>query len=76
MPPGLGAPGAMAEYMIVDDLRHLIPIGDLDPVKTVPLTDAGLTPYHATVRSLAKLVPGSTPPSPSAPAASATWRSS
>ncbi|MGW6654677.1 alcohol dehydrogenase [Streptomyces sp. CB02130] len=60
MPPGLGAPGAMAEYMIVDDPRHLVPIGDLDPVKTVPLTDAGLTPYHAIVRSLAKLVPGST----------------
>lgn len=60
MPPGLGAPGAMAEYMIVDNPRHLVPIGDLDPVKTVPLTDAGLTPYHAIVRSLAKLVPGST----------------
>lgn len=60
MPPGLGAPGAMAEYMIVDDPRHLIPIGALDPVKTVPLTDAGLTPYHAIVRSRAKLVPGST----------------
>ncbi|WP_439081396.1 NAD(P)-dependent alcohol dehydrogenase [Streptomyces sp. WL006] len=60
MPPGLGAPGAMAEYMVVDDPRHLVPIGDLDPVRTVPLTDAGLTPYHAIVRSLAKLVPGST----------------
>ena len=40
-PPGLGAPGAIAEYMIVDDARHLVPLGDLDPVQTVPLTDAG-----------------------------------
>ncbi|MGW8889185.1 NAD(P)-dependent alcohol dehydrogenase [Streptomyces sp. NPDC055749] len=59
-PPGLGAPGAMAEYMIVDNPRHLVPIGDLDPVKTVPLTDAGLTPYHAIQRSMPKLVPGAT----------------
>ncbi|WP_031084357.1 NAD(P)-dependent alcohol dehydrogenase [Streptomyces sp. NRRL WC-3549] len=59
-PPGLGSPGAMAEYMIVDDARHLAPIGDLDPVKTVSLTDAGLTPYHAIKRSLPKLVPGAT----------------
>ncbi|MYR08157.1 alcohol dehydrogenase catalytic domain-containing protein [Gordonia sp. SID5947] len=60
VPPGLGAPGAMAEYMIVDDPRHLIPIGDLDPATTVPLTDAGLTPYHAIKPSLGKLVGGST----------------
>lgn len=59
-PPGLGAPGAMAEYMIVDNPRHLVPLGDLDPVQTVPLTDAGLTPYHAIKRSLPKLVPGAT----------------
>lgn len=59
-PPGLGAPGAIAEYMIVDDARHLEPLDGLDPVETVPLTDAGLTPYHAIRRSLPKLVPGST----------------
>ncbi|OAH13658.1 NAD(P)-dependent alcohol dehydrogenase [Streptomyces jeddahensis] len=59
-PPGLGAPGSTAEYMLVDDARHLVPIGGLDPVATVPLTDAGLTPYHAIKRSLPKLVPGST----------------
>ncbi|MBF6135074.1 NAD(P)-dependent alcohol dehydrogenase [Nocardia otitidiscaviarum] len=58
-PPGLGAPGAIAEYLVVDSPRHLVPIGDLDPVATVPLTDAGLTPYHAIKRSLAKLRPGS-----------------
>ena len=59
-PPGLGAPGAMAEYMVVDSARHLVPLGGLDPVQAVPLTDAGLTPYHAIKRSLPKLVPGST----------------
>ncbi|MDT0476565.1 NAD(P)-dependent alcohol dehydrogenase [Streptomyces sp. DSM 41014] len=59
-PPGLGAPGSMAEYLLVDDARHLVPLGDLDPVAAVPLTDAGLTPYHAIKRSLPKLVPGST----------------
>jgi propanol-preferring alcohol dehydrogenase len=57
-PPGLGAQGSMAEYMIVDDVRHLVPIGDLDPVKNVSLTDAGLTPYHAIKRSLPKLGAG------------------
>lgn len=59
-PPGLGAPGAMAEYLIVPDARFLLPLGDLDPVEHVALTDAGLTPYHAIKMSLPKLVPGST----------------
>ncbi|MFG2525847.1 NAD(P)-dependent alcohol dehydrogenase [Streptomyces sp. NPDC048527] len=59
-PPGLGAPGALAEYLLVDSVRHLMPIGELDPVAAVPLTDAGLTPYSAVKRSLPKLVPGST----------------
>ncbi|WP_026931743.1 NAD(P)-dependent alcohol dehydrogenase [Glycomyces tenuis] len=59
-PPGLGSPGAIAEYMIVDDARHLVQLMDLDPVSTVSLTDAGLTPYHAVKGSLPKLTPGST----------------
>ncbi|UFU03052.1 NAD(P)-dependent alcohol dehydrogenase [Ruania suaedae] len=57
-PPGLGSDGAMAEYVLVRDQRHLVPLGDLDPVRNVALTDAGLTPYHAIVGSLAKLTPG------------------
>jgi propanol-preferring alcohol dehydrogenase len=57
-PPGLGAPGSMAEYMVVDDPRHLVPLGDLDPVQNVSLTDAGLTPYHAIKTSLPKLGAG------------------
>lgn len=60
LPPGLGAPGAIAEYLIVDSARHLVPLDDLDPVQNVSLTDAGLTPYHAIKASLGKLVPGST----------------
>ncbi|PZU39126.1 MAG: alcohol dehydrogenase [Microbacterium sp.] len=59
-PPGLGTPGAMAEYVIVDDARHLVPLGDLDPVETVSLTDAGLTPYHAIRSAQHKLYPGAT----------------
>jgi propanol-preferring alcohol dehydrogenase len=59
-PPGLGTPGAIAEYLLVDDPRHLVPLDGLDPVAAAPLTDAGLTPYHAIKRSLPKLVPGST----------------
>ncbi|TQN31601.1 propanol-preferring alcohol dehydrogenase [Haloactinospora alba] len=59
-PPGLGAPGALAEYLLVDAERHVVPIGGMDPVETVPLTDAGLTPYHVVKRSLDRLFPGST----------------
>lgn len=59
-PPGLGAPGAMAEYLLVDDERHLVPIHGMDPVATVSLTDAGLTPYHAIKAELGALQPGST----------------
>ncbi len=60
VPPGLGAPGCMAEYMIVNDVRHLVPLNGLDPVQTVSLTDAGLTPYHSIKHSLAQLPAGST----------------
>ncbi len=58
--PGIEAPGFMADYLLVPSTRHLVPLGDLDPVRSVPLTDAGLTPYHAIKPSLPKLVPGST----------------
>lgn len=57
---GLGADGGMAPYMVVPDARHLVSIGDLDPAEAAPLTDAGLTPYHAIKRALPLLTPGST----------------
>ena len=57
---GLGTNGGQAEYMLVPDPRFLVPIPDaLDPVAAAPLTDAGLTPYHAVKLSVAKMVPGS-----------------
>ena len=57
---GLGRNGGMAEYMLVPSDRLLVPIGDLDPVLAAPLTDAGLTPYHAIKRSWDLLGAGST----------------
>ena len=57
---GLGRDGGMAPLMVVPSPRFLVPLGDLDPVQAAPLTDAGLTPYHAVKRSLGLLVPGST----------------
>jgi propanol-preferring alcohol dehydrogenase len=58
---GLGADGGMAEYMLIPDARHLLPLpAGLDPIAAAPLTDAGLTPYHAVRRSWPKLAPTST----------------
>jgi propanol-preferring alcohol dehydrogenase len=57
---GLGTHGGMAPLMLVPSARHLVPLGDLDPVLAAPLTDAGLTPYHAIARSRALLQPGAT----------------
>ena len=55
---GLGLDGGMAEYLLVPAARHLVPLPDgLDPVQAAPLTDAGLTPYHAVRRSASKLGP-------------------
>jgi propanol-preferring alcohol dehydrogenase len=56
---GLGLDGGMAPRMLVPKARHLVPIGDLDPVDAAPLSDAGLTPYHAIKRSLSLMPPGS-----------------
>ncbi|MEV2238261.1 NAD(P)-dependent alcohol dehydrogenase [Micromonospora sp. NPDC049891] len=58
---GLGLDGGMAEYELVPDARQVLPLPEgLDPVDAAPLTDAGLTPYHAIRRSWPKLPPGST----------------
>ena len=55
---GLGLNGGMADYMLVPDARYLIPLPEgLTPVDAAPLTDAGVTPYHAVRRSLQKLGP-------------------
>jgi len=57
---GIGAPGGYAEYLIVPAARHLVPLNDLEPTIAAPLTDAGLTPYHAVRHALPRLIPGST----------------
>jgi propanol-preferring alcohol dehydrogenase len=56
---GLGFDGGLAEYVVVPSPRLLVPIPDLDPVQAAPLTDAGLTSYHAIKRELPRLLPGS-----------------
>jgi propanol-preferring alcohol dehydrogenase len=57
---GLGLDGGMAKLMRVPSARLLVPLTRLDPAEAAPLTDAGLTPYHAIRRSLHLLPPGST----------------
>jgi propanol-preferring alcohol dehydrogenase len=58
---GLGLDGGMAEYLLVPSERLVVPLPDgLDPATAAPLTDAGLTPYHAIRRSWSKMTPTST----------------
>ncbi len=58
---GLGLDGGMAEYLLVPAARHIVPLPEgLDPTDAAPLTDAGLTPYHAVRRSWSKLGPTTT----------------
>ncbi len=57
--PGLSVDGGMAEYLLVPAPRYLVALGDMTPADAAPLTDAGLTPYHAVKASLPWLVPGS-----------------
>jgi propanol-preferring alcohol dehydrogenase len=56
---GLSRDGGMAEYVTVP-ASQLIPIGDLDVAQAAPLTDAGLTPYHAIQVCRNALLPGTT----------------
>jgi propanol-preferring alcohol dehydrogenase len=54
---GLGRDGGMAEYVAVP-ARNLVALGDADPVAAAPLSDAGLTPYHAIKSALPALEGG------------------
>lgn len=56
---GLSQDGGMAEYVNVP-ARQLFRIGALDLSQAAPLTDAGLTPYHAIQICRALLMPGTT----------------
>jgi propanol-preferring alcohol dehydrogenase len=58
---GLGLDGGMADLMLVPSARQVLPLpAGLDPIMAAPLTDAGLTPYHAVRRSWSKLGPTAT----------------
>ena len=52
--------GGFAEYVLVPHPRHLVPLGDLDPVEAAPLGDAGISSYAAVRRVRSVLVGGST----------------
>jgi alcohol dehydrogenase, propanol-preferring len=54
---GISRDGGLADYVVVP-ASHLLKIGDLDIVQAAPLTDAGLTPYHAIELSRPSLRPG------------------
>lgn len=57
---GLGLDGGMADYLLVPAERLLVPLPTgLSPAVAAPLTDAGLTPYHAVRRSWPKMTPDS-----------------
>lgn len=59
--PGLGRDGGIAEFFLAPQSRHLVPLpAGLDPVEAAPLTDAGLTTYHAIKQQLDRLHPGTT----------------
>jgi propanol-preferring alcohol dehydrogenase len=57
---GYGRDGGLAAYVLVSDLRFLLPLGDLDPRTAGPLTDAGATAHHAVRRVLPRLTAGGT----------------
>jgi propanol-preferring alcohol dehydrogenase len=44
---GIGRDGGLADYMLVPSVRHLVPTTDGDAADLAPLTDAGLTAFHA-----------------------------
>ena len=56
--PGFQLDGGYAEFLLVPEPRHLVPLGDLDPIEAAPLADAGLTPFRAVRRASPWLRPG------------------
>jgi len=55
---GMGLDGGLAEY-IVAPAAAIVPFRTLEPWKAAPLTDAGLSSYHAVRLVLPLLTPGS-----------------
>ena len=56
---GYGEDGGLAQYLVVSR-RELVPLRTLDPRRVGPITDAGVTSYHAVKKALPKLEPGTT----------------
>ncbi|HEX6967981.1 MAG TPA: NAD(P)-dependent alcohol dehydrogenase [Micromonosporaceae bacterium] len=54
---GISCDGGLADYLVVGASR-LLHVGDLDLAHAAPLTDAGLTPYHAIEIARNALRPG------------------
>jgi len=57
---GYGMDGGIADYLILENDRPLIPLAGLDPRLAGPFTDAGTTSYHAVARVKDKLTLGRT----------------
>jgi alcohol dehydrogenase, propanol-preferring len=55
--PGVHRNGGMAEFVSVD-ARYVMPIDGIDVAQAAPLTDAGLTSYHAVDQGARWLRPG------------------
>ena len=52
--------GGFAEYVLVPHRRHVVPLGDLDPLEATPFGCAALCPYAAVKRVRPHLSGGST----------------
>lgn len=52
--------GGFPEYVLVPHARHLVHLGDMDPVGAAPLGDAGISSYAAVQRVRSVLAGGST----------------
>lgn len=57
---GYGMNGGIADYMIVESGRPILPLKKLDPKRAGPLTDAGSTSFHGVQRVTDRLGPGRT----------------
>jgi alcohol dehydrogenase, propanol-preferring len=56
---GITRDGGMADHVVVP-ARNLVALGNVDPVRAAPLTDAGMTALHAVERGRPALGPGAT----------------
>ncbi|WP_405089507.1 NAD(P)-dependent alcohol dehydrogenase [Micromonospora sp. NBC_01392] len=56
---GLSRDGGLAEHVVVP-VSRLLHVGEMDLTQAAPLTDAGLTPYHAVELARSRLRPGTT----------------